>query len=190
LALQVLEQLELATGVVDRPIATNDSSGDEVHFEVGDFEPKNLGRTTAAQEGANPSEQLRQREGLHQIVVGSSIQSKDSILDPVARRENKYRCLNVPLAERLENLEPAAAREHQIEHHQVEKLGIRTVEPVLTGGRHDHVVVVGLQGGRQHLRQFPFVFDDEDAHHRACYRPAVASTLTFVSDMPEDGSAG
>ena len=32
--------------------------------------------------------------------------------------------------------------------------------------------------------------DDEDAHHGACYRPAVASTLIFVSETREDRSAG
>ena len=175
------EQLELATGEVDRTIAANDSPCDEVHFEVGDFEPKDLRRTTAAQERANPREQLRQRERLHQIIVRSAIQSKDSILDAAARRENEHRCLDVPLSERLENLEPAAAREHQIEHHQVEQLGVRAVEPVLTGGRDDDVVVLGLQCGRQHLRQLPFVLHDQHAHDFACYRPAPASNLTFVS---------
>jgi len=41
--------------------------------------------------------------------------------------------------------------------------------------------VLGLQCGRQHLRQLPFVLHDQHAHHLACYRAIPGSTLTFVS---------
>ena len=44
MAQQVLEQLELAAGQVDRAVATDDSPCDEVHFEVG--RPSAEGRPT------------------------------------------------------------------------------------------------------------------------------------------------
>src|SRR6185436_10096768 len=77
--------------------------------------------------------------------------------------------------------QPAAARQHEIEQHQVEPFRIRPVEAVLAGCRDDDLVMFTLQRRRQHLRELPLVLDNQHTHHAACYRPALTPTLTFVS---------
>ena len=70
----------------------------------------------------------------------------------------------MPLPQGLQDFESVAAREHQVQHNQVEHLGIGAEEPVFAGrGDHD-IVVLGLQRRCEDVRQFSFVFDDQHPH--------------------------
>ncbi len=90
----------------------------------------------------------------------------------------------MPLPQRLQDLESAPPGQHQIQHDQVEHFGVRAEEPVLAGRRHDDVVVLRLQGRREHLGQLPFVFDDQHTHGEACYRAAPRPDPDFcVRDL-------
>ena len=178
---QVLEQLELTTGELERSSAPNDAPRHEVHLEIRDLQPNDIRRTAATEQRANAREQLRQRERLHQVIVRTQVQPRHSVVDSIARRENEHWRLDPALPQRLENLEAAPPGEHQVENDEVEPLRARAIEPVLAGCRNHHVVVLRLQRGRQHLRQLPLVFDDEHAHDPECYRPALIATLTFLS---------
>ena len=80
---------------------------------------------------------------------------------------------------------PAASRQHEVEQDEIEHLGIRSKEPVFARGGHDDVLVLGLQRGGQHLGQLAFIFDNQDTHQIECYRPILASILTFVSGTAE-----
>ena len=77
-------------------------------------------------------QQLGKRERLDQIVVGSEIQAADSIVDAVSRRQDQDWRLDVTLPQRLEDFEPTASRQHQIEDDEVEELGVRSIESVFS----------------------------------------------------------
>ena len=179
---QILEQIELArrsARSADHHEPTR--ARDEIDLEVGGLQSKDVRRPATTQQRADAREQFRQRERLDEIVVRAEIEPEHTIVDPVACGQNQDRRFDVPFAQRLQDLEPAPAGQHQIEDDQVEQLGVRAVEPVLSRRRDDDVVVLGLQGRGQDVRQLTFVFNDQDAHQVECYRPAPASILTFVS---------
>src|SRR5438093_11924563 len=130
---QILEQLEFANGQVERAIAACGAAGHQIDLEVRGLQSKHLGRSAAPQQGANARQQLGQREGLDEVIVSAQIETTHAVVDPIASRENQDRRLDVPLPERLEDLQSAASRQHQVEHDEIEGLGVRTEEPVLTG---------------------------------------------------------
>ena len=75
----------------------------------------------------------------------------------------------------LQDLETAAARQHQIEDNEVERLGIRTKKSVFTGHRDDDLVVLLLQRRGHHVRQLSFVFDHQYAHKSNVRRLSILS---------------
>src|SRR5260221_9387459 len=94
---QVLEQVEFSTSQLDRAVAAHHAAGDEVHFQVGGLQSKDLRRPTATEQGADAREQLRQGKRLDQVVIRPKIQPEDTIVDTVARRQNQHRRVDVTL---------------------------------------------------------------------------------------------
>ena len=88
---QILEQIELAAGQLDRPITANHAARDEVDLEIGGLESKDVGRASTTQQRANARQQFRQRERFDQIVVGAAIQAEHTIIDPVTCGQNQDR---------------------------------------------------------------------------------------------------
>ena len=83
-----------------------------------------------------------------------------TVVDTVACRENEHRCLDAALAKRLQDLQATPSGQHEIEHDEIELLGVRAVEAVLTRRGDDNVVTLGLERRRQYLRQLALVLDD------------------------------
>ena len=76
-----------------------------------------------AQLGAHPRQQLRQREGLDQVVHRAGVEARDAILDLAPGGQHDHRQGRLGGAQRGQHLHAAAAREHQVEHDRVEALG-------------------------------------------------------------------
>ena len=129
---QILEQLELPRGQVEEPLAADGAPAHQIHLQVGRLQTKRLRRTAAPQQRPNPRQQFRQRKGLDEIVVRAEIQAEHAIVHPVAGGQDQHRRVDVPLPQRLQDLEAAPSRKHDVEHDQVEGLGIRAKKPVLT----------------------------------------------------------
>ena len=64
----------------------------------------------------------RERERLHEIVVGAEIEPLHAILDGVFRRQHQHRRLQPAPAQRGQHFEAVALRQHQIEQHEVVRL--------------------------------------------------------------------
>ena len=167
MAQEILQQLELAHGQVEQVLASRRPTCHEIQLQVGSLQPEHLGRSTAAKERANPSQELRQRERLDEVVVGAAVQPEHAIVHTVPGGQNEDWCVDLALPQGLEDLDSAAARKHEIQKDQVEGFGVGAKEPVLPGRRHHDVIVLRLERRFENLRQFPFVFDDQDPHlHR------------------------
>ena len=140
-----LEQVELSTRQVEQPLAADSAAGHEIQFQIRRFQSKHVRWSAASQQRANPGEQLGKRERLDQIVVGSEIQAADSIVNAVSRRQDQDGRLDVTLPQRLEDFEPTAPRQHQIEDDEIEELGVRSIESVFSRRRNHDVVVLSLE---------------------------------------------
>src|SRR3954451_1604642 len=88
---EVLEQLELALGQVDRALAAAHLVRVRVQRQVGDDERGAAARRAAAQERAQPGAQLLALERLDEVVVGAGVEALDPRLDGIARGEDQDR---------------------------------------------------------------------------------------------------
>ena len=93
-----LEERELLPRERDLRFSPPDLPGRRVEPEVADLEPhRSLGRS-AAHERAQPREQLGEREGLREVVVGACVEPRHPVVDRVPGREHEHRRPDAVLA--------------------------------------------------------------------------------------------
>ncbi len=84
-----LKQCELLGRESDVGRAPPDAARGGVEVEVPGAEHRRALHRPPPYESAQPGEQLGEREGLDQVVVGPGVQARDAILDGVAGREHE-----------------------------------------------------------------------------------------------------
>src|SRR5437868_13566587 len=86
---EILEDLELLDGEIERHSPARHRSGDQIHLQIALVKLEDLIWPPTAQERTNPSEQLGNSKWLHEVVVRATVQSAHAIVDGVLRRENE-----------------------------------------------------------------------------------------------------
>jgi hypothetical protein len=120
-----------------------------------------------AQQRADARQQLVQVVGLEHIVVGAGVQPGDAVGLGVARGGDQHRRAVEPGAQRAQHAQAVAARQAQVQHHQV--VGVVTQRGV------GHVaithpvdgVMLGAQQVQHGLADHRIVFHQEQAHGQA-----------------------
>jgi hypothetical protein len=85
-----------------------------------------LAAGTATAEGTDAGEELRDGEWLRQVVVGSRIETRNTITNRSPSGEEQDRRGHLSLAERPAQVDPRAIREHHVENQQIEPIVHRT----------------------------------------------------------------
>src|SRR5215475_14673798 len=120
--------------------------------------------TPAAQQRSDARKQLRECERLGEIIVSALIEANHTILYRVLRRNDQYRRLIATLAQRREDIDTIAARQHEIEQQKVEGTLAREKEAFFSGRRNRDFVVLGFKALAQCVRYFLFVLNDQNTH--------------------------
>src|SRR5260370_24660119 len=84
IAEKILEQIEFSGSKVECVAAANSRTSDNIHLQVGDFESCLLVRFAAPQQDPNSRQQLRERKGFNQIVIGAAIQPQHAIFNCIS----------------------------------------------------------------------------------------------------------
>ena len=109
-----LEQRELFRRQLDLDFAAPDLPRGGIQNQVTRLEHARAFGRCAPGEGAQPGEELREREGLGQIVVGARVEAGDPILDGVARGQHEHRRPAARLTEPPADLEAVLAGQHHV----------------------------------------------------------------------------
>src|SRR5262245_49748913 len=163
---QIFEKFEFARCQFQSLIATRDLPCHKVYLQIAGFEAKNLFYPASTQECPNSGEKFRECEGLHQVIIATTIKPQDAILDGVLCRQNQDRSLHPAFAQRSKDLDPVSPWEHQVKHEQIEHLCVGAKESVLTGFRHHDIVVLPFKSFFQGSCHLSFIFDNKDTHVR------------------------
>jgi len=102
---QELEHRELLRLQVDRPAAPARGAADRVELEIPDAQHV-LPRGAAPQQRAQPGRQLREREGLHHVVVRARIEAGDPFFHRILRCQDQHRQRRLPRPDVTKHLEP------------------------------------------------------------------------------------
>ena len=116
----------------------------------------------APQERPDPAHQLAQGEGLGDVVVRAQLEADDLVELVAAGGQEQDRRLGADRAQAAEDLEAVDAREADVEHDQVGRLGRGELQPLLARARDGHLVALLLEGVLDAARDGELVFDDQD----------------------------
>ena len=119
---QMDQQVELGAGQPNQRPGAVYFAREQTRLDVAHAQRCRGSLRGKAQLSAHPGGQLREREGLDQIVDGARIETRDAILDLTPRGEHDHRYRHPGLAQRAEDLHASAAGKHQVEHDQIEAL--------------------------------------------------------------------
>ena len=162
---QVLEQPELPGLQLDLPAGAGDGAGQQIHLQVGDFQP-GLRRfsATAPEQGLEAGVELREGEGLDQVVVAARAQALDPVVHLAQGAEDQHRRAIPGGSQGAHDGEPVQLRQHAVDDQHV-IVGARGHEqslPAVTGVIDDRPrLTQGLAEVADHL---VVIFDQEHAH--------------------------
>jgi len=115
----------------------------------------------SAQQGADATAELPDREGLRDVVVGAELEAEHLVQLVVASGQHDDRHFALG-PQTLADFEPVELREHDVEHDEVDPLRRKALQRLLAVPRLQHAVALALQGvGEQLLNGF-LVVDEED----------------------------
>src|SRR5215211_672528 len=167
---EVLEQLELAGGQLERALAAEDLVGVGVEAQVADHHECAAPRRPAAQERPQPSQQLLALERLDEVVVGPRVEPLDPRVDRVARGEYEDRHVAV-LPQPATYLHAVQPRQPQVEHHGVRLEDTGLLERDLAVVGHAHLVALLVERAPEDARDVDVVLDYEDPGTTAHLEP-------------------
>ena len=166
-----LQQGELLDREIELSLAAPGTPRGRIQTEIADLDDGGALAGYPPDEGAQPRQQLLERERLDEVVVGARIQAVHAILDRVTRRQHEHRAPDPELAQPPADLETVRAGEHDVEHDRVVGSGAGHPERVLAAlGDIDRVALLAQAAGN-HVRQLRLVFDHQHAHRAHCRAP-------------------
>src|SRR5262245_18072389 len=163
-AQEILKYLELLRGQVEGLCASRHLVRDQIHLELLVLQFEDLIHAPPAQQRPDARQQLGECEWLGEVVVGALVEADNPVFDRVLRRKDQYRCLNAAFAQRGEDIDAIAARQHEIEQQEVEGCLICQEEAFFSGGRDRDFVMLRLQARAQRIRDLRFILDNQNAH--------------------------
>jgi hypothetical protein len=92
------------------------------------------------------------------------VEADNSIFDGIPRRQHEHRRLNAAFAQGSEDIDPIAARQHEIEQQEVEGSLARKEEAFFSSCRDRDFVMLRLEARTQRIRHLCLILDNQNAH--------------------------
>ena len=169
-----------------------------VEREVGEAQRAAPPRLDAAQQRAQPRQQLAQRERLDEVVVGAGVEARDAVVDRVARGEHQHRRAVAGLAHAPADLEAVDARACATSSTTASGgAAARRSSASAPSAASCDVVALERSARSSEVAHGRLVVDDQDPHFRsivrgggfrACHRQGMeGATVAFVSESSTAG---
>ncbi len=161
---ELAEEPEFGLGEVDRLAATADESLARSHLDVVEHVdvPGGMHRHRTAQRGPYPCRELLADEGLGHVVVRAGFESGDDVVAVHLGGDDDDRDV-ARLADAATDLEPVHAGQAEVDEDEIRFVdGERGETALAVCGFDDHEALV-LEHEAEHLADWAFVFDDEEA---------------------------
>ena len=121
----------------------------------------------AAQQGADPREELVDVEGLGQVVLGAGVETGDAVSRVGLGREHQDRHRDPVAAQAAQEVEPLHGGEPAVEDRHVVGAGQREVQAAVAVGGGLDVVALLVEEPFEHLDQVGVVLDQQQPRERA-----------------------
>src|SRR3984885_2781950 len=122
---QGLEYGVFVAGQRDRLAFAFDRAGHRIEAQVAVLNARIAAARGTTQHRTHAGGDFVQIEGFDDVIVGACIESRDSVLNLVASRENDDRRGVASLAQLAQHIDAVAVRQPKVEQHQVEMRGLQ-----------------------------------------------------------------
>src|SRR5262245_19511105 len=170
---EILEQLKLLRQQLDRSPLAVSSPSQQIHLQVADPQDRRPhNRRAATGECVDASEKFCEGEGLDEVVVTTSAQAANPIIDLAQGTDDESRRHDSVLSEAPDDLDTIDARQHAVNrHHNI--VGNPTEhQPLAAIGSKVNLIAASSQALAQLLRRVGIVLDDQDAPSGALHGTA------------------
>ena len=171
MAHQEVEQRELLGAQGNGPPPAPHTVARHVEHEVGHVQlalPARFGRAT--RQRAHAGQQLGEREGLTQVIVGPGIEAADAILHLIAGREHEHGGAEAGRAQAPADLQPIQVGQTEVQKDQIVAPAQRRRQARLALRRDIHHMPVSLQGAPQQPTEPLLILHHQDVHGPTPYR--------------------
>ena len=124
-----------------------------------------LPRAGAAQHGAHAGQQLAQREGLGDVVVGAELEAAHAVDLLAPRGEHDHRHVHAATAELAAHVPARSSGIIDVEQHEIGRLAQRAGQPLLAARRRQRLVALEPEVVLQSAHDRRLVVHDQDARH-------------------------
>lgn len=165
-----MQQREFAGAQIEPARSARGPARQQVDAQIAHRQLRRLALAAAAGQHVQAREQFEKGERLGKVVVGAGVESVETVVQVVARRQHDDRRL-VLAPQRLEHRHAIQVRQHDVQHDGVVGLRAGQVQAVeAVGGGVHHVAVLG-QAPFQVVDGLDLVFDQQELH--GCARSPV-----------------
>jgi hypothetical protein len=110
----------------------------------------------------NACRQLSKRKRLGEIIIGTQLEAADAVVEPVARGEHENRRGDPTISRQPAEIEPAAARKHEIENDDIVRAEEQALATLLEVARAHAFHPLLAEPPNQNTGEPFIVFDDEN----------------------------
>ena len=161
---QIGQEAIFVAGELDGLAIDGDAAGARIEPHGADREVAGGAACGATQEGAHPRQHLLHVEGFGDIVVCACVDALHLFAPAVARSQDQDRHGAAGLAPGLQDREPVALRQADIEHDGVIGFGVPSKPALFAVEGAVDGVAGSFQRGRHLAVEVPIVFDNQQAH--------------------------
>ena len=111
-------------------------------FQISDSEAGSKLGSSPAEQRSYPGLQLREGERFHEIIVGSTVKSKDAIFHRILSSQQQDGNVYALLTEAGQDFKSVSSREHHVQDRQFESVFAEKIEAFLPGTRDLNVVLI------------------------------------------------
>jgi hypothetical protein len=184
---QELEQRELARPQVERRTGARHLARQQIQADVGHGQRGRFGRTRRApDQRLHARQQLGERERLGEVVVSSRLQTVDPVVDRAAGAENQHRRRHAARAQRLDQRQPVALRQHEVDDRDVVRLLQRGRQPGLAVGDVIDRKSRLAQSTHHEFGNRRVVFDKKNPHGSMIPVPRRSRSATALAERRHD----
>ena len=169
-AQEVFKELVFKRLEADGLTCARDLVRDKVHFEVARAQDGLGIRRGAAQHGLHAHDHLGNRKRLGDIVVASSLKTRNTRIHATAGTQHHDGQLAAGGAQAADELQPVHLRQHDVHDCRVKGTMLRLQKPVLAVGRARRAEARLPESPGDELRDLRVVFNDQHVHGAAVPR--------------------
>src|SRR4051794_19265573 len=164
---QVFQQIEFASGQFNAATRTRNAASNEIHLQIQELENDSGFQPCSSQQCTHPGGQFCKHKRLNKVVIGAGVETGYTISNSISGSQQQNRNRKTPAPYSLQYVNSASARQHDIQHDQIDGLAVEHTIGLFTRPSNYHGMRLPAKSLAEGFRNLRFVLDYQDSRHSA-----------------------